>query len=260
MGSTRRRRRWGSATRRGALLLFLTLCPRQQGVGPGSRKWQQLRTFVQLLRFASAKKGKATEVPPQSLSLPLHSVPSCPLYEVQLTTGSVFNLRLFSSDSFRLSVHWPHYAPQSREKGKNKPKRNCVECVPLSPPQFHIPFLLRATDAFALCFICISAGVVDLHEAKAQFGSHGLFEVTLAKGGSRPASFLPFIFNRQSAVWSIGILACTASTCLWLHTAVASRWKRTLHPLRSLIRSIIKTKIKIWTVREQSLGCNNAIH
>lgn len=56
--------------------------------------------------------------------------------------------------------------------------------APLSspPPRLHIPFLLRATDAFAFCFICISAGVVDLYEAKAQFGGHGLFEVTLARG------------------------------------------------------------------------------
>lgn len=103
------------------------------------------------------KRQSHREVPPRSLFLPPH----LPLFTLLSTLcGAVDN---------RLRAQPPPLTPlasqfidrimrRSREKGKNKSKRNCVKMrrvrapSPYLPPSLPLPapFLLRATDAFLL--------------------------------------------------------------------------------------------------------------
>lgn len=120
--------RWGvCATRRGALLLFLTLCQRQQrGRSPAQGNGNSYAHLCSCWGLPAQKRQSHREVPPRSLFLPPH-LPLCTL--LSTLCGAVDN---------RLRAQPPPLTPlasqfidrimrRSREKGKNKSKRNCVK-------------------------------------------------------------------------------------------------------------------------------------
>lgn len=176
------------------------------------------------------KKGKANERYP---TLP-YVVPPYPVPFVSMSMRCSWQQATFY---FGLRLLWPSQFIDRimrrtvASKEKTKPKRNCVKMRRVRNPLSLIS-PRPATDAFAFCFICISAGVVDLPLPKQpQFGGHGLFEVTLARGCP-----LFLIVKVQ--------LVLVASLFLLTYTLrLLTRWKRRPQPLGSLIRSIKKGNI-----------------
>lgn len=124
--------RWGvCATRRGALLLFLTLCQRQQrGRSPAQGNGNSYAHLCSCWGLPAQKKAKPSRgspsvfmpasapapTPVTAVYPPVHSM-RCSWQQAPCSTSSP------PSDSFGLSVHWPHYAPQSRERKKQIQKK-----------------------------------------------------------------------------------------------------------------------------------------